>query len=119
MANLGAIGKTNNLKARSAKLTAPLEAVSEIRPLRFYIDTSGKLSGVVSINEIPTQGILVRLFLRDNNEETVINRLYTKEDGSYEFVGLDQSDKYYITFLDPNKVAPYNFSLIRNHLSPG
>lgn len=115
MAALGNIGK--DLSTVLYIRPTPPWAVSSTRPSLLAIDIGKKLTGIVTVNTVVYPAFRVDLHYRETRQ--LINTLYTNDAGVYEFKYLDSTDKYYVVFLDDLESAPYNFSLVRDHLTPG
>lgn len=83
------------------------------------IDTSGVISGVVRVATVVTAGVRVGLFHRSNMQQ--IAMAVTDNVGAYVFRDLDKTDlqNYFVVILDPNAASPWNYSLVRDHLTAG
>jgi hypothetical protein len=83
------------------------------------IDTTGSISGVVKITGVPTQYVRVGLFHRISMN--LIANAITNNTGVYTFTGLDKTDlnNFFVTILDPQVNPTYNYTLTRDHLTPG
>lgn len=88
-------------------------------PNELNIDSSGTLSGIVSIASLPTANIRIGLFHRSSMN--ILEQQRSGVDGTFSFYGLDINDlkNYFIVFLDPQENASYNYSSVRDHLTPG
>lgn len=119
MANLGALTLSFS-HAESGALEMPRTTANSFNPKYTRIfDTpcNGTRSGVVTLNEVPIERVVVRLHWRDNG--AVIEQQFTKADGSYIFKGLDPTaaKRYMVTVLDPNESSPFNYTLTQDHLT--
>lgn len=82
-------------------------------------NVAGRISGVASIGGVATAGIVVRLYYRDSGN--LVDQAISAAGGTYAFSGLDKTalGAYYVTFVDPNTSAPYNYTVTRDHLTAG
>lgn len=119
MADLGAIGVIPSKAIYARTIVSPLvyRPSTKEDPSELSIDTSGTISGVVQVGGVNRQGVHVGLFHRSNMQP--VAQAVTSNAGAYSFAGLDKSDlkNYFVVFLDPNTSAPWNYSLVRDHLT--
>lgn len=119
MADLGSIGKKlpTGLYSKVGPV-AILGSVSPSEPFAGY-PVNGSISGNVKISGVNVGGVVVRLYYRDNG--ALVDQAISNSSGNYSFVGLNTADPkaFYVVFVDPNKDAPYNYTVARDHISAG
>lgn len=123
MADLGAKGFAHPLRTRhnAAPVISPAiyRRSTDLDRKETEFDLSGRLSGTVNVAGVPQSRVRVGLMHRSNMN--LIAQTHTNGAGFYEFKFLDITDleNYFIVFLDPRETTPWNYSLVRDRLSPG
>jgi hypothetical protein len=121
MADLGSIGISRQVIVH-AKLVVSSKIYKTQTPNdinSLSIDANGFISGVVKINGVPTSGVHIGLYYRPNLN--LIAQATSDNIGAYIFRGLDRFDlkNFFVVILDPQEDSPHNYSLVRDHLTPG
>lgn len=116
MADLGSIGK--KLPTGLYSKVGPEAILGKGAQLAGY-PVDGTISGNVKISGANAGGVVVRLYYRDNG--ALVDQAISNSSGNYSFVGLNTADPkaFYVVFVDPNKDAPYNYTVARDHISAG
>lgn len=123
MADLGAIGMADSQKTRAKAVPVMSPDIykppTSLDPKLTDFNLSGRISGVVTVGGVPQSRVRVGLMHRSSMR--LISQAHTDGAGAYQFKFLDITDvgNYFVVFLDPNESAPWNYSLVRDHLSPG
>lgn len=116
MADLGSVGK--KLPAGLYSKVGPEAILGKGGQFAGY-PVDGAISGNVKISGANASGVVVRLYYRNNG--AFIEQTISDSSGNYSFVGLNKADPkaFYVVFVDPNKDAPYNYTVARDHISAG
>lgn len=116
MADLGSIGK--KLPTGLYSKVGPVAILGKGAQFAGY-PVNGTISGNVKISGANASGVVVRLYYRDNG--ALVDQAISNSSGNYSFVGLNTADPkaFYVVFVDPNKDAPYNYTVARDHISAG
>ena len=116
MADLGSVGQ--KLPTGLYSKVGPVAILGKGGPLAGY-PVDGTISGNVKISGANAGGVVVRLYHRDNG--ALVDQAVSNSSGNYSFVGLNTADPkaFYVVFVDPNKDAPYNYTVARGHISAG
>lgn len=116
MADLGSVGQ--KLPTGLYSKVGPEAILGKGGPLAGY-PVDGTISGNVKISGANAGGVVVRLYYRDNG--ALVDQAISNSSGNYSFVGLNTADPkaFYVVFVDPNKDAPYNYTVARDHISAG
>lgn len=119
MADLGAIGRRIGGTVVRRITSRAVQESNQPGANLLDVPVDGSLYGTVKIATVLTGDVLARLYYRPNG--LLIEQAKTIANGTYRFDALNKADlkNYYVTFLDPNENAPYNFTVTKDHLTPG
>ena len=119
MADLGSVGQKLPTGLYSKVGPVAILGSGAQNPSLAGYPIGGTISGNVKISGANAGGVVVRLYYRDNG--ALVDQAISNSSGNYSFVGLNTADPkaFYVVFIDPNKDAPYNYTVARDHISAG
>ena len=119
MADLGSVGQKLPTGLYSKVGPVAILGSGAQNPSLAGYPVGGTISGNVKISGASAGGVVVRLYYRDNG--AIVDQAISNSNGNYSFVGLNTADPkaFYVVFIDPNKDAPYNYTVARDHISAG
>lgn len=124
MADLGAIGRLsgNIWYVRTTPQDIPTARELPIGAGRAAVlaeDIGGTLSGQVKIADVAAANVKVCLQIR--SDAIPIRWALSDSSGNWSFTGLDRTriGEYMVTVLDPKDGSPFNYTIVRDHLTPG
>lgn len=119
MANLGSVGQKLPTGLYSKVGPVAIIGSGAQDPSLAGYPVGGTISGNVKISGANAGGVVVRLYYRDSG--ALVDQAISNSSGNYSFVGLNTADPkaFYVVFIDPNKDAPYNYTVARDHISAG
>lgn len=115
MADLGTIAKDVGRRTRRVRVASRAVVYRNLT----YIDNGGSFYGTVRRAGLVIPNVVCALYGRDS--KALIARAMTASDGTYAFHGLDLTltEGYYVLAFDPATGMPFNYTLVRAHLTPG
>lgn len=115
MADLGTIAKDVGRRTRRVRVASRSVVYRDLT----NIDNGGSFLGTVRRAGLAVPGVVCALYGRDS--KALISRTQTAVDGTYAFHGLDRTltNGYYVLAFDPATGEPFNYTLVRAHLTPG
>ena len=119
MADLGSVGQRLPTGLYSKVGPVAILGSGAQNPSLAGYPVGGTISGKVKISGANAGGVVVRLYYRDSG--ALVDQAISNSSGNYSFVGLNTADPkaFYVVFIDPNKDAPYNYTVARDHISAG
>lgn len=121
MADLGSIGRLFEKETYSHTVTNHHVQSADLSNTEWSINgnVSGTISGIIKINDVVVSNVRVALIYRSNM--LPLDFTFTDGAGAYSFSGLNPNDigEFMVIAIDPQIGSPYNYTIARDHLTPG